>query len=79
MSPEHIAPSADVTDAVPADQYQILSLESLVRMKLTSFRDKDRMHLRDMLDVGLIDSSWLTQLLPEHAARLQQLIDDPDG
>lgn len=79
VSPEHIAPSADVTDAVPADQYQILSLESLVRMKLNSFRDKDRMHLRDMLDVGLIDNSWLAQLLPEHAARLQQLIDDPDG
>ena len=28
-----------------------------------------------MLEVGLIDSSWLAQLLPQHAARLQQLID----
>ena len=48
-------------------------------MKLNSFRDKDRMHLRDLLDIRLIDSSWLPRLLPEHAARLQQLIDDPDG
>lgn len=79
VRPDYPAPSADVTDAVPAEQYQVLSLESLVRMKLNSFRDKDRMHLRDMLEVGLIDSSWLVQLLPEHAARLQQLIDDPDG
>ena len=79
VRPNYPAPSADVTDAVPAEQYQVLSLESLVRMKLNSFRDKDRMHLRDMLEVGLIDSSWLVQLLPEHAARLQQLIDDPDG
>ena len=79
VRPDYPAPSADVTDAVPAEQYQILSLESLVRMKLNSFRRKDQVHLLDMLEVGLIDSSWLAQLLPEHAARLQQLIDDPDG
>jgi hypothetical protein len=72
-------PSADVSEAIPAEDYAVLSLEALVRMKLNSFRDKDRMHLRDLLEVGLIDSSWLPNLLPEHAARLQQLIDDPDG
>ena len=56
-----------------------LSLESLVRMKLTSFRDKDRMHLRDMLDVELIDESWLPRFGSELQQRLQALIDDPDG
>jgi hypothetical protein len=79
VRPEYVCPSADVTEAIPAEQYQVVSLEALVRMKLNSFRDKDRMHVRDLLDVGLIDSSWLPRLLPEHAARLQQLIDDPDG
>lgn len=34
-----------------------MPLEALVRMKLTYFRDKDRVHLRDMLRVGLIDAS----------------------
>jgi len=48
-------------------------------MKLNSNRDKDRTHLRDMLSLGLIDASWLPRLIPEHAARLQQLIDDPEG
>ena len=72
-------PSADVSEAVPAEDYSILSLESLVRMKLNSFRRKDQVHLLDLLDIGLIDNSWLPRLLPEHAARLQQLIDDPDG
>ena len=48
-------------------------------MKLTSFRDKDRTHLRDLLAVGLVDASWLTRLSPELAARLQQLIDTPEG
>ncbi len=40
-----------------------LSVESLVRMKLTSFRDKDRMHLRDMLDVELIDDRLVATVL----------------
>ena len=48
-------------------------------MKLNSFRRKDQTHLLDMLALGLIDASWLPRLVPEHAARLRQLIDDPDG
>ena len=72
-------PTADVTESVPADDYTIVTLEALVRMKLNSFRRKDQIHLLDMLSLGLIDASWLPQLAPEHAARLQQLIDDPDG
>jgi hypothetical protein len=48
-------------------------------MKLTSFRDKDRTHLRDMLEVGLIDQSWVKRFPTELSARLQQLIDSPEG
>ena len=72
-------PTADVTESVPADDYSIVTLEALVRMKLNSFRRKDQTHLLDMLSLGLIDASWLPRLVPEHAARLQQLIDDPEG
>lgn len=72
-------PTADVTECVSADDYTIVTLEALVRMKLNSFRRKDQIHLLDMLALGLIDASWLPRLVPEHAARLQQLIDDPEG
>ena len=72
-------PTADVTERVVADDYAIVSLEALVRMKLNSFRDKDRMHLRDLLALGLVDATWLPRLVPEHAERLLQLIEDPDG
>ncbi len=72
-------PTADVTESVPADDYAVVTLEALVRMKLNSFRRKDQTHLLDMLSLGLVDASWLPRLVPEHAARLQQLIDDPDG
>jgi hypothetical protein len=72
-------PTADVTERERADDYHVVALDALVRMKLNSFRDKDRMHLRDLIALGLIDASWLPKCLPEHAALLQQLLDDPDG
>ncbi len=79
VRPEYVTPSADVYESVSADDYDVLRLEALLRMKLNSFRRKDQMHLLDMISVGLIDASWLPRLVPEHAAKLQQLLDDPDG
>ena len=79
VKPEYVVPTADVTEIETADDYDIVNLLALLKMKLNSFRDKDRTHIRDMLSVGLIDATWLPQLPPLHAERLQQLIDDPEG
>jgi hypothetical protein len=40
---------------------------------------KDRVHLLDLLEVGLIDASWAGRLPPELSARLQEVIDNPDA
>ena len=77
VRPEYQSAAPDVTDSQRSGKIQIVALESLVGMKLTSFRDKDRTHLRDMLEVGLIDVTWTARLAPDLAARLQQLIDTP--
>jgi hypothetical protein len=66
-----------VTESEPADYLRILTLEALVRTKLTAFRDQDRTHLRDLLDVELIDAGWVQRFPPGLAARLQGLIDTP--
>ena len=79
VRPEYVLPSADVTEIDSADDYDVVSLPALLKMKLNSFRRKDQVHLLDMLSVGLIDATWLDKLPPEHAERLQQLIDDPEG
>jgi hypothetical protein len=79
VRPEYVAPVPDVAESVSFKSYRVLSLEAVVRMKLTSNRDKDRMHLRDMLGVGLIDATWPVHYPPELAARLQHVIDTPDG
>jgi hypothetical protein len=76
---EYVAPAAEVEESESTERFCVVSLEALVRMKLTSFRDKDRTHLRDMIEVGLVDAAWSTYLIPDLAARLQQLLDDPDG
>jgi len=80
VRPQYEAAAPDVTESakIGASAVSVLSLEALVRMKLTSFRDKDRTHLRDMLEVGLIDATWTTRFGPELGLRLQQLIDTPD-
>jgi hypothetical protein len=43
-------------------------------MKLQSNRDQDRVHLRDMIDVGLVDRKLMGQLPPDLAARLEPLL-----
>ncbi len=68
----------DVTDSESAEQFQVVSLESLVTMKLTAFRRKDQVHLLDMLGVGLIDDSWLARLPEPLAERLKELIEHPE-
>jgi hypothetical protein len=79
VRPEYEIPAPEVSESEAADFFRILTLEALVRMKLTSFRDKDRTHLRDLLEVGLVDASWLQRLPPELRARLQSLLETPDG
>lgn len=60
-------------------QFQVVTLEALVRMKLTSWRRKDQVHLLDLIHVGQIDQSWPARFPPPLAARLQELIDNPDS
>jgi hypothetical protein len=79
VRPQYVAPVPDVTETESFKAYRVLKLESLVRMKLTSFRLKDRVHLLDMIGVDLIDSTWVGKFAPELATRLQELLDNPDG
>ena len=79
VKPEELLPNPDVTETEMADRFRILTLEALVRIKLTAFRDKDRTHLRDLLEVGLVDSSWTVRYPSLLAARLQLLLDTPEG
>ncbi len=79
VEPSHVTPAPDMTETLEIQTHQTVTLEALVRMKLNSFRDKDRMHLRDMIDVELVDASWCSRYPAPLAARLQELLDTPNG
>jgi hypothetical protein len=76
MPTSEFDPSAapDLDELEASSDFQYLPLEALVRMKLTSFRRKDQVHLLDM-----IDATWPARFPPPLDARLQELLDNPDG
>lgn len=76
---EYVCPAPDLSETDTTGQFATLSLEALVRMKLTSFRRKDQLHLIDLIDVDLIDNTWPARFPKELASRLQELLDNPEG
>ena len=79
VRPEYVLPAPDVDESERGLEYRVISLEALMRLKLTSFRDKDRMHIRDLIDVELIDESWLGKVPEVLRPRLKQILDNPEG
>ena len=74
-----IVAAPDVTESEPGDSFRVVALEALVRMKLIANRLKDQVHLQDFIEVGLIDATWPARFPPELAARLQHVLDIPNG
>ena len=64
-------------DFSPAVRYSngisILSVADLLKMKLTSFRLKDRVHIQDLDGVGLITPDIEAQLSPLLKTRLAEV------
>ena len=79
VRPDYHLPSPSVDESELSADFRLVSLDALVRMKLTSFRDKDRVHIRDLIGVGLVDESWLERVSPSLRDRLQAMLDDPEG
>jgi hypothetical protein len=78
VRPQYVLPAPDVSESEPGPEFTVPTLDALVRMKLTAFRLTDKVHLLDLLDVGLIDNGWCERLPPELGARLRELIDSRD-
>jgi hypothetical protein len=68
----------DVEPSEYGDGIRTLPLDRLVRMKLNSFRLKDRVHLLDLIEVGLLDGAWIDRFPEPLGERLRSLIENPD-
>jgi len=77
--PDQPVPNAGVEESEDAGDFRLISLEALVRMKLAAFRDKDRVHLRDLVSVGLLDASWLPRFSEDLRERIEEILASPDG
>ena len=78
VRPEEPSANPDVTESQESKDFRVLTLEALIRIKLTAFRRKDQVHLLDMLELGLIDATWCARLSPILSDRLRLLIENPD-
>jgi hypothetical protein len=76
---EDLCTAPGIDESEWRDAFRVLTLEPLIRMKLASFRRIDRVNIRDMIDVGLIDESWLSRLPTPLAQRLKDLLETPEG
>jgi hypothetical protein len=76
---DYVAPAPDVEPHDLAPPFRVLPLEPLVRMKLTSFRLKDQVHIQDLIGVGLVDETWCDRLPPELVERLRGILANPEG
>jgi hypothetical protein len=78
VRPDSPVASPDVIDSESADRFRVVTLEALIQMKLAAFRDKDRTHLRDLIEVGLLDATFLDRLEPALRERLNVLLTNPE-
>ena len=73
------APNPGLEASVDSGEFRVLDLAALVQIKLTAFRDKDRTHLRDLIEAGLVDQTWPVRFPKALGTRLQAILDDPLG
>ena len=73
--PDNLLPTPSLAESRWLGELRVVELEALIRMKLTAFRTIDRVHLDDLLSVGLFDPSWKSRFLPEFSNRLDEVFD----
>lgn len=79
LRPDDELASPSVSASEQINGMQVLDLESLVQMQLVSHRTNDKVNVRDLIDVGLVDDAWVPRLPRGLQAHLRHLLDTPDG
>src|SRR4029077_17834404 len=71
--PDHLLPAPEIDTVDDPANFRVITLESLVVMKLMSNRRKDQVHVQDMIGVRLIDQSWLATAPPGVGIRFEMI------
>lgn len=79
LRPSYTVSSPDVSESErDPEGFSVVKLAALVRMKLTSFRPVDQVHVQDMMSVGLLTPEVRRELPAELLERLATLETAPD-
>lgn len=71
VRPSYAEPAPSLDETIRgSDGFLLLGLPALLRMKLTSLRDVDRVHVADLVRVGLVTAQMRQSLSPEPRQRL---------
>lgn len=80
IKPHDLYPAPSVVKGIRSPEgVDAIKLRELLILKLIAFRDIDRVHLRDMIRVGLIDDTLAEQIPPPLRPRLEEIRANPDG
>jgi hypothetical protein len=79
IEPRQFLPAPEIETVPDPANFHVLQLELLVSYELGINRTLNKVQVRDFIDVGLVDATWPARFPPELAARLQHLLDTPDG
>ena len=79
VRPDYIFPAPSIKEACYlSENLRVLELKALVRMKLTSYRRRDQVHLLDLISVGLIGWDDLEDYPAPLKERLRDLLEHPE-
>jgi hypothetical protein len=76
---DYFLPMPELDATVVLQGMRVLTLEALVQTKLVAFRTIDKVHLGDMIEVGLVDETWCERYPKELSERLHYLIENPEN
>jgi hypothetical protein len=76
---DYLLPLPELDATVVLQGMRVLTLEALVQTKLVAFRTIDKVHLCDMIEVGLVDETWCVRYPKELSERLRYLIENPES
>ena len=80
IKPHDRYPAPSVVKGIrSSDGVDAIELRELLVLKLIAFRDIDRVHIRDMIKVGLINDAVAEQIPAELRPRLEEIRANPDG
>jgi hypothetical protein len=73
VRPEYSEPAPEIGECRLLQGVRLVPVEDLIRMKLTSFRLKDEVHLKDLDEAGIITHAIESRLSPAQQERLRKV------